>query len=149
MADIYSKQKRSQIMASISGKETKPEISVRKYLFNQGYRYRKNVKSLPGKPDIVLPKLKTVILIHGCYWHGHANCKKAAKPTSNVDFWVEKIGKNVQRDNKVKRELKHSGWKVITIWECQIKNKKLFNTRMKKLVSQLKAWENKILISSN
>jgi DNA mismatch endonuclease (patch repair protein) len=145
MADIYSKQKRSLIMASISGKETKPEISVRKYLFKQGYRYRKNVKLLPGKPDIVLPKLKTIILIHGCYWHGHNNCKKAAKPTSNTDFWVEKIGKNVQRDKKVKRELKYLGWKVITIWECQLKNKKLFDDRMKRLITQLKNLEKKYL----
>ena len=93
MTDIYSKQKRSRIMASISGKETKPEILVRKYLFKQGYRYRKNVTSLPGKPDIVLPKFRTVVLVNGCFWHGHPNCSKATKPSTNMDFGMRKSAK--------------------------------------------------------
>ena len=100
MPDIFSKSKRSDIMSKISGKETKPEILVRKYLFAHGFRYRKNVKKLPGKPDIVLPKYKTIIFVNGCFWHGHENCKKSALPTTNTEFWKEKISANVIRDKK-------------------------------------------------
>jgi DNA mismatch endonuclease (patch repair protein) len=149
VTDIYSKQKRSRIMASISGKETKPEILVRKYLFKQGYRYRKNVTSLPGKPDIVLPRFRTVVLIHGCFWHGHNNCKKATKPSSNIDFWNEKIGKNKQRDKRVAQELKNLGWTVITIWDCQLKNKNLFDNRMRRFVAKLKELERKASVASH
>lgn len=135
MADIFTKRKRSQIMASISGKETKPEISVRKFLFKHGFRYRKNVSSLPGKPDIVLPKHHTVILIHGCFWHGH-NCKKAILPTSNVTFWREKIYNNRERDKRKKAQLKKLGWRVITIWECKVKSKSLLERSMIKLLKE-------------
>ncbi len=135
MPDIFSKEKRSDIMSKISGKETKPEILVRKYLFKQGFRFRKNVKSLPGTPDIVLPKLKTIILIHGCFWHGHINCSKATMPTTNTEFWNSKIQKNIDRDKKVNAELKKLGWKVIIIWDCKLKNKKIFEKTMQKLVS--------------
>lgn len=138
MADIFSKKKRSQIMASISSKETKPEISVSSFLFKQGLRFRKNVKSLPGKPDIVLPKYHVAVLIHGCFWHGHSNCKKASKPTSNIKFWETKIKNNIQRDKKVKRELNELKWRVITVWECKLKNKKTFDKTMKTLVEKLK-----------
>ncbi len=138
MVDIFTKKKRSQIMASISGKETKPEISVRSFLFKQGYRFRKNVKTLPGKPDIVLPKYKTVILIHGCFWHGHNNCGKASRPTSNIDFWESKIQNNIDRDEIVENELKKLGWIVIKIWECELKNKKIFDRTMNKLTTKLK-----------
>lgn len=100
MSDVFTKQKRSQIMSKISGKETKPEILVRKYLFSKGFRYRKNAKELPGKPDIVLPKHKTVIFVHGCFWHGHEGCRKSQLPTSNIEFWTEKIGRNKERDQK-------------------------------------------------
>lgn len=123
-------------MASISGKETKPEISVRSFLFRQGFRFRKNVKTLPGKPDIVLPKYKTVVFIHGCFWHGH-NCKKAARPTSNTEFWNAKIQGNIDRDKRVKNELKKSGWNVLTIWDCELKNKERFDNSMKKLIAGL------------
>ena len=105
MSDIYSKSKRSNIMSKISGKETKPEILVRKYLFAQGFRYRKNVKELPGKPDIVLSKYKVVIFIHGCFWHGHS-CKQGTLPQTNYNFWQEKIRKNLERDNRNILELK-------------------------------------------
>ncbi len=137
MADIFSRKKRSQIMALISGKETKPEISVRSFLFNQGFRYRKNVKSLPGKPDIVLPKHQTIVFVHGCFWHGHVNCKKATKPTSNVKFWNTKIQGNVERDERVKHELRKSGWKVITIWECKLKSKNSFDKTLNKLAAKI------------
>lgn len=118
--DKFSQKKRSEIMAKISGKETKPEILVRKYLFSRGFRYRKNVKTLPGKPDIVLPKYKTVIFVNGCFWHGHKNCKKAALPTTNFNFWKEKIDKNIIRDKKNIHDLKKMGYNVIVVWQCTL-----------------------------
>ena len=124
MPDIFSKSKRSDIMSKISGKETKPEILVRKYLFAHGFRYRKNVKKLPGKPDIVLPKYKTIIFVNGCFWHGHENCKKSALPTTNTEFWKEKISANVIRDKKVFTELHSMGYKVLIIWQCELTVKK-------------------------
>ncbi len=123
-------------MASISGKETKPEISVRSFLFRQGFRFRKNVKTLPGKTDIFLSKYQTVVFIHGCFWHGH-NCKKAARPTSNTEFWNAKIQSNINRDMRVKDELKKAGWNVLTIWGCELKNKECFADSMKKLIAEL------------
>ena len=119
MSDIFSFQKRSDIMSKIGGKNTKPEILVRKFLFSKGFRYRINVKTLPGKPDIVLPKYKTVIFINGCFWHGH-NCKKGKLPSSNIDFWREKISNNKSRDDKNSDLLVKLGWKVIIIWQCEI-----------------------------
>ena len=124
MPDIFSKSKRSDIMSKISGKETKPEILVRKYLFSQGFRYRKNVRDLPGKPDIVLPKYKAVIFVNGCFWHGHENCKKSALPTTNTEFWKEKISSNIIRDKKTYAELSDMGYKVLVIWQCELNAKK-------------------------
>ena len=143
MADIFSKKKRSQIMASISGKETKPEISVRRFLFKQGFRFRKNVKTLSGKPDIVLPKYQVAIFINGCFWHGHNNCGKAAKPASNTKFWEAKIRNNVERDKRVKRELSKAHWRVITIWECKLKTEKIFDRTMNKLVEKINSQRTK------
>lgn len=123
MSDIFSKKKRSEIMSKIRATETKPEKIVRSFLFAKGFRYRKNSKSLPGKPDIVLSKYKTAIFIHGCFWHGHKNCKAATLPQTRTKFWTDKITENKKRDAKNYKDLKKSGWKVITIWQCQIKNK--------------------------
>jgi len=123
-------------MSKISGKETKPEILVRKYLFAQGFRYRKNVKELPGKPDIVLSKYKIVIFIHGCFWHGHS-CKQGTLPQTNYKFWQEKIGKNVERDNRNILELKEKGWNVIIVWQCEIKNKKSKEARLNRLLGEI------------
>ncbi|WP_295142178.1 DNA mismatch endonuclease Vsr [uncultured Campylobacter sp.] len=120
MPDIFSKSKRSDIMSRISGKETKPEILVRKYLFAHGFRYRKNAKDLPGKPDIVLPKYKTVIFVNGCFWHGHHNCKKAALPVTNAEFWSKKISSNIIRDEKTYVELAGIGYKVLVVWQCEL-----------------------------
>ncbi len=106
-------------MSKIGGKNTKPEILVRKFLFSKGFRYRINVKTLPGKPDIVLPKYKTVIFVNGCFWHGH-NCKKGKLPSSNIDFWRGKISNNKLRDDKNSDLLIKLGWKVIIIWQCEI-----------------------------
>lgn len=139
MADIFSKDKRSQIMSKISGKETKPEILVRKFLFAHGFRYRKNDKRLPGKPDIVLPKYKTVVFVHGCFWHSHQGCKKSALPQTNYEFWKNKIQGNFDRDKLNRRELKKLGWKIIVIWQCQIKNRELFGRTMKRFVQKITA----------
>lgn len=137
MSDIYSKSKRSDIMSKISGKETKPEILVRKFLFSRGYRFRKNVKELPGKPDIVLPKYKTAIFIHGCFWHGHS-CQRGSLPESNREFWKEKINKNIERDSQNILQLEEKGWSVIIIWQCEMKNKEDKEIRFNKLIDELK-----------
>ena len=137
IADIYSKEKRSEVMSKIRGKETKPEILVRKYLFSKGFRYRINDKRYPGKPDIVLPKYHTIIFIHGCFWHGHENCKAAKLPETNTDFWKKKISDNIIRDRKNIGKLRGEGWKVIIIWLCEIKNKNVRENRMKRLISEI------------
>lgn len=108
-------------MAAIKGKDTKPEMIVRKYLFSRGLRFRVQVRKLPGNPDIVLPKYKTVIFVDGCFWHGHKGCKYFRLPKSNVEFWKEKIERNVARDTRNEVELKALGWRVIRVWECEIK----------------------------
>ena len=136
MADIYSKSKRSEIMSNISGKETKPEILVRKYLFSKGFRFRKNVNELPGKPDIVLPKFGVVILVHGCFWHGHS-CKKGKLPSSNVQFWKNKISQNINRDVIVIRRLNDLGWRVFVLWQCEIRNKLDREVRLNQLIEDI------------
>lgn len=121
MADVMTPEQRSRNMAAIKGKDTKPEMIVRKYLFSWGLRFRVQVRKLPGTPDIVLPKYKTVIFVNGCFWHGHEGCKYFRLPKSNVDFWQTKITRNIERDVETGAELKNWGWKVIRIWECEIK----------------------------
>ena len=136
MADIYNKKKRSEIMSKISGTETKPEIFVRKYLFNQGFRYRKNDKKLPGKPDVVLPKYKTVVFVHGCFWHGH-NCKAGKLPETKKQFWIKKIGDTSERDKRNQTELKALGWNVLVVWQCELKNKELRERRLNQLSKEI------------
>ena len=121
--DVHDKKTRSYNMSRIKGKNTRPEELVRKYLFSQGFRYRKNDKRLPGSPDIVLPKYKTVIFVNGCFWHGHEGCRYFVWPESNKDFWKNKIETNIARDNKKTAALESMGWKVITVWECELKPK--------------------------
>lgn len=120
--DVHNKETRSYNMSRIKSKNTKPEEIVRKFLFSQGFRYRKNDKRLPGHPDIVLPKYKTVIFINGCFWHGHEGCKYFVWPKSNTEFWEKKITANIERDNRNMENLIHLGWKVLTIWECEIRH---------------------------
>ena len=120
MADNHSKDVRSMNMSHIRSTNTKPEEIVRKYLFSNGFRYRKNVKDLPGKPDIVLPKYKTVIFVNGCFWHKH-DCPRFVWPSSNQEYWIPKILKTVERDKENIRKLNALGWQVLTIWECQLK----------------------------
>src|SRR5690348_12799420 len=122
MADVFSKRLRSQIMAKVRSENTQPEIIVRSFLHANGFRYRIHVATLPGKPDIVLPRYDTVIFVHGCFWHGHPRCRKSALPTSNRDFWVRKIGLNVRRDRKQIRALRALGWRVLVIWGCETRN---------------------------
>lgn len=121
MADIKSKESRSYNMSRIKGKGTKPEELVRKYLFSRGFRYRKNDKRLPGSPDIVLPKYRTVIFVNGCFWHKHEGCKYFVWPRDNAEFWKEKIQANVMRDERKQTELIAQGWNVIIVWECELK----------------------------
>ena len=135
MADSLTKEKRSWNMSRIRGKDTKIEVKVRKYLFSKGFRYRKNVATLPGKPDIVLPKYKTAIFVHGCYWHRHPGCKYAYIPKTNVEFWEKKFSENMANDEKNRLKLETSGWTVITLWECDIKQD--FESTMDKLLYQL------------
>ena len=123
MADIKTNEERSRNMAAIKGKDTKPEMIVRKYLFSRGLRYRVNSRKLPGSPDIVLKKYRTVVFVDGCFWHGHEGCKYFRIPKSNVDFWRHKIAMNIARDYANNVDLELAGWKVIRVWECEIRTK--------------------------
>ncbi len=123
-------------MSRIKGKNTKPEILVRKYLHAQGFRYKLHDKTLPGKPDIVLPKYKTVIFIHGCFWHGHHNCKYFTIPKTRTEWWTEKIEKNKANDEKAVKLLRKDGWKIRTVWECSLKPQKL-NQSLQQIVNKI------------
>ena len=135
MIDSISPEHRSWNMSRIRGKDTKIEVMVRKYLFSKGYRFRKNDKRYPGKPDVVLPKYHTVIFVNGCFWHHHEGCKNATMPKTRTDFWKEKLGKNVANDRKHIRLLEEAGWNVITLWECELE--KDFEGRMKSVMDDL------------
>lgn len=119
--DVHDQKTRSYNMSRIRGKNTKPEEMVRKYLFSRGYRYRKNDSRLPGKPDIVLPRYRTVVFVNGCFWHHH-DCRYFVWPRNNAEFWKEKIDRNVIRDRETSRKLSEMGWKVYVIWECELKH---------------------------
>ena len=121
MADIKTKEARSYNMSRIRGKDTKPEEIVRKYLFSKGFRYRKNDRRLPGSPDIVLPRYKTVIFVNGCFWHGHSGCRYFVWPKNNAEFWHDKIQTNISRDKQKREQLCACGWNVLEIWECQLR----------------------------
>ena len=119
--DTLTPEQRSAIMSRIRSKDTKPEMVVRRHLHALGFRYRLHVSKLPGHPDIVLPKWRTVVFVNGCFWHRHEGCKIATMPKSNVEFWTAKFQRNVERDAKGQAALKAAGWKVIVIWECELK----------------------------
>lgn len=131
MVDVVGKATRSRMMSGIQGKDTKPELLVRKYLHGKGLRFRLHAKKLPGKPDLVFPKYKAVVFVHGCFWHQHPRCKFAVMPASNVEFWEQKLGANRERDQRNKRMLKALGWRVMTIWECQLNDRHLSNLARK------------------
>ncbi|MHA3690359.1 very short patch repair endonuclease [Akkermansia sp. AKK6] len=120
--DVFSPEKRSQVMSRIRSKDTKPEKIIRSILHKMGFRFRINLKDLPGKPDIVLPKYKTIIFIHGCFWHQHEGCKIASKPKSNSEYWKSKFTRNIERDKRNQDDLRTMGYRIIVIWECEVKN---------------------------
>lgn len=136
MADIHNKATRSYNMSQIKATNTKPEMLVRKFLHASGFRYSLHKKTLPGKPDIVLPKYKTVIFIHGCFWHGHKNCKYFVVPKTRTQWWLDKINRNRANDEKAVKALKKDGWKVIVIWECRLKPKNK-QTTLLKIISKI------------
>lgn len=133
--DTWSKEKRSEIMSKIRSKDTKPELILRKALFARGFRYRVNEKKLPGKPDIVLPKYKTVIFVHGCFWHKHENCKYAGTPKTNTEYWVNKITSNRERDKINVQKLIALGWNVLIVWECEIQHE--FKCNIEPLIDKI------------
>ncbi len=136
MADVHSKEIRSFNMSRIRSKDTKPEMLVRKFLFAHGFRYKLHDKKLPGKPDIVLPKYKTIIFVHGCFWHGHKNCKYFVVPKTKTDWWLNKINSNIANDVKAIKALKKDGWKILMIWECDLKTAKVEKT-LKTLIHKI------------
>ncbi len=128
MADVLTPVQRHFNMASIRSGSTTPELLLRRALWSQGFRYRINDKTLPGRPDIVLPKYRTVIFVHGCFWHGHKDCKYYTVPKTNTEFWMAKVARNQERDQEVWRKLEAKGWSVIIVWECQLKKAVLEDT---------------------
>jgi len=130
VTDRFDQKKRSEIMSRIRGKDTKPEKLVRSLLHRMGYRFRLHVDSLPGKPDIVLPRHKKVIFVNGCFWHGHKNCKRASRPQSNAEFWAQKIESSISRDRKNRKKLQLRGWDVLIIWQCQTKDLTVLKNRL-------------------
>ena len=125
--DTFSSRDRSLIMSHVRSKNTTPEMLVRSFLHRKGFRFRLHVKSLPGHPDIVFPKYKTVIEVRGCFWHRHQGCKQASFPASNIQYWTEKFRRNVERDKRTKAALQKLGWRVIIVWECQLKKPSFLN----------------------
>jgi len=126
-------------MSRIRSKDTKPELLVRRFLHENGFRYRLHVKTLPGKPDIVLPKYKTVIFVHGCFWHGHEGCKYYVVPKTRTEWWLDKIGKNINKDTGAENLLLAAGWRVIKIWECGLKKHAQVAT-LNNLITSLRGW---------
>ena len=128
MSDHLTQEQRHKCMSRIRSKATKPEILVRKWLWSHGYRYRLNVKSVPGKPDIVMRKYRTAIFVNGCFWHGHEGCKMFVLPKTNTEFWQNKIEYNRDRDRKNYQLLMNAGWQVVVIWQCNLTKEKIENT---------------------
>ncbi|WP_434609194.1 very short patch repair endonuclease [Pseudomonas sp. R1-7] len=135
-ADIVTPEHRSRIMATIKGKNTKPEMIVRSVCHAMGLRYRLHRKNLPGKPDLVLPKHRLCIFVHGCFWHRHPGCKYAYTPKSRPEFWLPKLARNVERDLHALQALETLGWRVTIIWECQTKNREILQTEIQKALIQ-------------
>jgi DNA mismatch endonuclease (patch repair protein) len=143
--DIISEERRSWNMSRIKGKDTKPELVVRSILHKMGYRFRLHRKDLPGTPDIVLPKYKTVIFLHGCFWHRHKGCKYAYTPKSRVKFWKDKFAETVKRDKQHLKQLKENGWEVFIVWECETKDM----DKLKKIINKITQGINGVLLLSS
>jgi DNA mismatch endonuclease, patch repair protein len=122
MTDVFPREKRSWIMGRIKGRDTKPEILVRSLVHRMGYRFRVHRRDLPGNPDLVLPLRSKVIFVHGCFWHGHKRCPRSKRPTTNEDFWNDKLDKNIARDKRFQKQLAGLGWKTLVVWQCETKN---------------------------
>lgn len=137
MADVHSKEIRSFNMSQIKGKNTKPEMLVRKFLFSKGIRYRLHDRNLPGKPDLAFSKYKKVVFIHGCFWHGHEECKYFVPPKTRTEWWLRKINGNKNKDAESITALEKQGWKVITVWECELKPDKKEN-KLKELIKEFR-----------
>jgi DNA mismatch endonuclease (patch repair protein) len=135
MPDVLTPQQRHHCMSHIRSKATKPEMVVRRWLWAHGYRYRLNVRSVPGKPDIVMRKYRTAIFVNGCFWHGHKGCKLFVLPKTNTNFWRTKIEQNQTRDSKNYDELMHAGWQVIVLWQCKLTKQELDTTMQSVAVS--------------
>lgn len=131
MADVFPKEKRSDIMSRIRSQNTKPEILVRKLLHRMGYRFRLRRKDLPGCPDIALPRHRKVVFVHGCFWHGHEGCRRSKRPTTNTEFWNRKIDGNLARDAKTQADLTALGWSVLVVWQCEIRDKGALQERLR------------------
>ncbi|MFH1371930.1 MAG: very short patch repair endonuclease [Planctomycetota bacterium] len=137
MTDVYTKSKRSEIMARIKGNKTSPEKAVASMLRKLKVNFRRNVKFLPGQPDFVIPLTKTVIFVNGCFWHNHANCKRAKLPSTNRVFWKKKILGNKRRDNRINRLLRKMGWHVLRIWQCKLRQPERVLKRLKRFIANL------------
>ncbi len=138
-SDIYSRAKRSEIMGRVRGMDTAPELRLRSFLHRLGYRFRLHRKDLPGRPDIVLPRFRTVVFMHGCFWHSHPACKKATVPIQNREMWQHKIARNVERDREDSYALLKIGWKVIVVWECELKQRAVLIEKLSEGLPDLKA----------
>jgi DNA mismatch endonuclease (patch repair protein) len=136
MADHVCKTKRSEIMRSVGSRDTKPEMAVRKMIHAMGYRFRLNIATLPGKPDLVFPRLHKVIFVHGCFWHRHNSCHYATMPKTHIEFWADKFLANVQRDRRIVRALKKQGWAVKTVWQCELKNAERLAGRINEFLAE-------------
>lgn len=130
MTDVFTRAKRSEVMSRIRGRNTRPERAVRSLLHRRGYRFRLHVATLPGRPDIVMPKYRAVILVHGCFWHRHSGCRFSYSPKTRVEFWQKKFSANQRRDRDVESALEKLGWRVITVWECQIRDLETLAARL-------------------
>jgi DNA mismatch endonuclease (patch repair protein) len=136
MADRLTKEERSKLMSHIRSVNTKPEVALRHALWQRGFRYRVNVKNLPGSPDIVLSKHRTVVFVHGCFWHAHKGCKISHLPQTNTEFWLAKVTRNQERDQEVWRQLEAKGWAVVIVWECELA-KSMFNDTVEKVAAEI------------
>ena len=139
MADILNTQQRHHCMSRIRGKDTKPELLVRKGLHARGFRFRLQDRKLPGRPDIVLPKYGVAIMVNGCFWHGHKGCRYATKPKSNIEFWETKIARNKHRDEVTAAHLEALGWSVIVVWECELRGKETAEARIQTLAEEIRS----------
>jgi DNA mismatch endonuclease (patch repair protein) len=138
MSDFLSPAERSARMAAIAGKDTVPELVLRSGLHRMGLRFRLHAKGLPGKPDVVLPKYKTAVFVHGCFWHRHENCRIASTPKSNTDFWIAKFERNVNRDATVREQLLRMGWRVVVVWECELTAKSKVQETIRSLADKIR-----------